>query len=90
MRACLCVCRKLVSTKAMDDNGGLKCAIDHILEAEQKGEINEDNVLYIIENINVAGTLNFSSSFISARDCIGIFVCEIATLCHGVTSGVGV
>ncbi|KAF7038337.1 hypothetical protein CFC21_048535 [Triticum aestivum] len=46
--------KKLVSTKAMDNNGGLKCAIDHILEAEQKGEINEDNVLYIIENINVA------------------------------------
>ncbi|XP_047310779.1 trans-cinnamate 4-monooxygenase-like [Impatiens glandulifera] len=32
----------------------MKCAIDHILEAEQKGEINEDNVLYIVENINVA------------------------------------
>jgi hypothetical protein len=48
------VCRKLASTKPMDNNG-LKCAIDHILEAEQKGEINEDNVLYIIENINVAG-----------------------------------
>lgn len=37
------------------DNNGLKCAIDHILEAQQKGEINEDNVLYIVENINVAG-----------------------------------
>lgn len=37
------------------DNEGLKCAIDHILDAEQKGEINEDNVLYIVENINVAG-----------------------------------
>jgi len=50
-----CFCRKLASTKAMDNNG-LKCAIDHILEAQQKGEINEDNVLYIVENINVAGT----------------------------------
>lgn len=29
--------------------------MDHILEAQQKGEINEDNVLYIVENINVAG-----------------------------------
>jgi len=38
------------------DSNGLKCAIDHILEAHQKGEINEDNVLYIVENINVAGT----------------------------------
>ncbi|CAL4973417.1 unnamed protein product [Urochloa decumbens] len=45
--------KKLASSKAMDNNG-LKCAIDHILEAQQKGEINEDNVLYIIENINVA------------------------------------
>ncbi|KAG8387941.1 hypothetical protein BUALT_Bualt02G0073600 [Buddleja alternifolia] len=45
--------KKLGSTKAMD-NDGLKCAIDHILEAQQKGEINEDNVLYIVENINVA------------------------------------
>ena len=32
-----------------------KCALDHILEAQERGEINEDNVLYIIENINVAG-----------------------------------
>ncbi|KAK6122177.1 hypothetical protein DH2020_044081 [Rehmannia glutinosa] len=45
--------KKLASTKATD-NDSLKCAIDHILEAQQKGEINEDNVLYIVENINVA------------------------------------
>ncbi|KAI5649017.1 hypothetical protein M9H77_35022 [Catharanthus roseus] len=45
--------KKLGSTKSMDNNS-LKCAIDHILEAQQKGEINEDNVLYIVENINVA------------------------------------
>ncbi|CAN6469451.1 unnamed protein product [Victoria cruziana] len=37
-------------------SGELKCAIDHILDAQKKGEINEDNVLYIVENINVAGT----------------------------------
>jgi hypothetical protein len=53
-----CFCRKLASTKATDSNG-LKCAIDHILEAQQKGEINEDNVLFIVENINVAGKLYF-------------------------------
>ncbi|CAN8268441.1 unnamed protein product [Cochlearia groenlandica] len=35
-------------------NKEVKCAIDHILEAKQKGEINDDNVLYIVENINVA------------------------------------
>jgi len=46
--------RKLGSTKSMS-NEGLKCAIDHILDAQKKGEINEDNVLYIVENINVAG-----------------------------------
>ena len=46
--------RKLASTKSTS-NDGLKCAIDHILDAQQKGEINEDNVLYIVENINVAG-----------------------------------
>nr|AEM63672.1 cinnamate 4-hydroxylase [Platycodon grandiflorus] len=45
--------KKLESTKRMDNNS-LKCAMDHILEAQQKGEINEDNVLYIVENINVA------------------------------------
>ncbi|XP_010922761.1 trans-cinnamate 4-monooxygenase [Elaeis guineensis] len=45
--------KNLASTKPTD-NAGLKCAIDHILDAEKKGEINEDNVLYIVENINVA------------------------------------
>lgn len=43
-----------MSTKPTDKDG-LKCAIDHMIEAQQKGEINEDNVLYIVENINVAG-----------------------------------
>ncbi|KNA07391.1 hypothetical protein SOVF_172100 [Spinacia oleracea] len=45
--------KKLTSTKGASNND-LKCAIDHILEAQDKGEINEDNVLYIVENINVA------------------------------------
>nr|USJ75248.1 C4H [Fagopyrum tataricum] len=45
--------RQLASTKG-SSNADVKCAIDHILEAQQKGEINEDNVLYIVENINVA------------------------------------
>ncbi|CAD5188999.1 unnamed protein product [Musa acuminata subsp. malaccensis] len=43
--------------KTMDQLGSkmeLKCAIDHILDAERRGEINYDNVLYIVENINVA------------------------------------
>nr|ASV46321.1 cinnamate-4-hydroxylase [Lilium regale] len=44
---------KLESTKA-SNNAGLKCAMDHIVDAQKKGEINEDNVLYIVENINVA------------------------------------
>ncbi|TXG46916.1 hypothetical protein EZV62_026210 [Acer yangbiense] len=46
--------KKLSSTTKSMNNEGLKCAIDHILDAQQKGEINEDNVLYIVENINVA------------------------------------
>nr|AMQ23614.1 cinnamic acid 4-hydroxylase 1 [Silene littorea] len=45
--------KKLATTKASTNNE-LKCAIDHILDAQHKGEINEDNVLYIVENINVA------------------------------------
>ena len=36
-------------------SAGEKCAIDSILEAQKKGEITEGNVLYLIENINVAG-----------------------------------
>jgi len=39
----------------MAQTGEIRCAMDHILEAERKGEINHDNVLYIVENINVAG-----------------------------------
>lgn len=49
--------RRMASTRA-SNSGELRCAIDHILEAEKKGEINEDNVLYIVENINVAGTFH--------------------------------
>nr|CAD1828891.1 unnamed protein product [Ananas comosus var. bracteatus] len=40
--------------KVMAQTGEVNCAMDHILEAERKGEINHDNVLYIVENINVA------------------------------------
>ncbi|PON41124.1 Cytochrome P450, E-class, group I [Parasponia andersonii] len=32
----------------------ISCAIDHIIDAEKKGEISKENVLYIVENINVA------------------------------------
>ncbi|KAK9269719.1 hypothetical protein L1049_001497 [Liquidambar formosana] len=32
----------------------INCAIDHIIDAQIKGEISEENVLYIVENINVA------------------------------------
>lgn len=46
--------KKLNSTKTSTNTGELKCAMDHILDAQNKGEINEDNVLYIVENINVA------------------------------------
>ncbi|XP_052156101.1 trans-cinnamate 4-monooxygenase [Oryza glaberrima] len=40
--------------RVMEQTGQIRCAMDHILEAERKGEINHDNVLYIVENINVA------------------------------------
>nr|AMQ23615.1 cinnamic acid 4-hydroxylase 2 [Silene littorea] len=43
--------------KIMAANGGkhkIHCAMDHIIDAEIKGEITEDNVLFIVENINVA------------------------------------
>lgn len=40
-----------------------KCAIDHILDAQKKGEISEDNVLYIVENINVTGNYFFLPFF---------------------------
>ncbi|XVF19122.1 hypothetical protein REPUB_Repub11eG0082200 [Reevesia pubescens] len=31
----------------------MNCDIDHIIDAQMKGEISEENVLYIVENINV-------------------------------------
>ncbi|KAD4584286.1 hypothetical protein R6Q59_036813 [Mikania micrantha] len=46
--------RKKLGSMKKTDNNQLKCAIDHMLEAKEKGEITEDNVLYIVENINVA------------------------------------
>ncbi|XP_072981067.1 cytochrome P450 CYP73A100-like [Typha angustifolia] len=44
--------RQLMAEKG--DRNKLKCAIDHILEAEKNGEISSENVIYIVENINVA------------------------------------
>ena len=41
----------------MAENGEkhkISCAMDHIIDAQIKGEITEENVLYIVENINVA------------------------------------
>jgi trans-cinnamate 4-monooxygenase len=40
---------------APGDRNKLRCAMDHIIEAEKNGEISTDNVIYIVENINVAG-----------------------------------
>ncbi|KAL2229214.1 UNVERIFIED_CONTAM: Cytochrome [Sesamum indicum] len=43
--------------KVMAENGQkrkLSCAIDHIIDAQIEGEISEENVRYIVENINVA------------------------------------
>eukprot|EP01018_Ginkgo_biloba_P027591 Gb_16456 [translate_table: standard] len=44
--------KKLLASEGGDKRH--KCAIDHILDAEKKGEISAENVLYIVENINVA------------------------------------
>lgn len=46
--------RKKLTSMKPPANADEKCAIDHILDAQKSGEINEDNVLYIVENINVA------------------------------------
>ncbi|CAL9167016.1 unnamed protein product [Musa hybrid cultivar] len=43
--------RKLMAEREGDR---LRCAMDYILEAEMNGEISSDNVIYIVENINVA------------------------------------
>ncbi|KAF8689621.1 hypothetical protein HU200_041735 [Digitaria exilis] len=45
--------RKVMDTPG-DNKDKLRCAIDHILQAEKNGEITPENVIYIVENINVA------------------------------------
>ncbi|KAF7097223.1 hypothetical protein CFC21_099068 [Triticum aestivum] len=45
--------REVMDTPGQDKNK-LRCAIDHILAAEKSGEITPENVIYIVENINVA------------------------------------
>ena len=44
--------------KAFEETGEIRCAMGHVLAAERRGEINHDNVLYVIENINVAGKIH--------------------------------
>ncbi|KAI3416734.1 uncharacterized protein J3R85_015190 [Psidium guajava] len=44
--------RKIMA--ANGDKHQISCAIDYIIDAQTKGEISEANVLYIVENINVA------------------------------------
>lgn len=46
--------RKNLAPTRGTHSSGLKCGADHFLEAEKNGEINEDHVLYIVENMNVA------------------------------------
>ncbi|KAG8371582.1 hypothetical protein BUALT_Bualt13G0103000 [Buddleja alternifolia] len=47
--------RKKVASTIGKEKDVLKCATDHFLDAQKSGEINEDHVLYIVENMNVAG-----------------------------------
>jgi trans-cinnamate 4-monooxygenase len=42
--------KKLAVTK-----GDQRCGMDYIFEAQEKGEINEDNMLYLLDNMNTAG-----------------------------------
>ncbi len=73
-------CRKMLSVlgpKAQSE----KCGMDHILDAQSKGEISEDNVLYIVENINVAGmyislSLSLSLTVIASQ-------CPLSKAPHG-------
>ena len=51
MRETWLQCRKLIGK----GGGGEKVAVDHLFEALDKGEINDEQLLLIIENINVAG-----------------------------------
>nr|QNS29968.1 cytochrome P450 [Nothapodytes nimmoniana] len=44
--------RKIMA--ANGDKHKISCAIDQIIDAQMKGEITEENVIYIVENINVA------------------------------------
>ncbi|KAL3675926.1 hypothetical protein R1sor_025874 [Riccia sorocarpa] len=46
--------KKVLEERRKKREAGEKVAMDYIFEAEEKGEINFDNVLYIVENINVA------------------------------------
>lgn len=49
-------CRKFLAVKGPDSSITKAAGIDYILDAQNKGEIDEDNVLYMIENVNAAGT----------------------------------
>ncbi|KAG6554400.1 hypothetical protein Mapa_004317 [Marchantia paleacea] len=46
--------KKVLAARKARMESGEKVAIDHIFESKEKGEINFDSVLYIVENINVA------------------------------------
>ncbi|KAL3675925.1 hypothetical protein R1sor_025873 [Riccia sorocarpa] len=46
--------KKVLEERRKKREAGEKVAMDYIFESEEKGEINFDNVLYIVENINVA------------------------------------
>ncbi|GER28131.1 cinnamate-4-hydroxylase [Striga asiatica] len=46
--------RKKIASAEGTDKNEVKCGVDHFLEAQKNGEINEDHLLYIVENMNVA------------------------------------
>lgn len=46
--------RQLLQQQTSSSRDTLRCAMDHVLDAERRGEITAENVIYIVENINVA------------------------------------
>lgn len=56
-------CRKFLAVKGPDSSTTKAAGIDYILDAQKKGEIDEDNVLYMIENVNAAGTTVLTCNF---------------------------
>ncbi|EPS57212.1 hypothetical protein M569_17608, partial [Genlisea aurea] len=54
--------KKLLRSSNDGDGEKLKCAMDYVLEAEKNGEINEDNVLFMVDSLNAGATVSIIST----------------------------